>query len=200
MPVRVIKRGDQYCVVEPSGKTVKCHPTKGKALAHSRAINANTHKALMDVLHIYKGDDGLRRALLVSSNSFEDRDQEIVSQKALESHVAQFQEGPLLFWHGGMAIGKAIDAEMRSAFLVELATELPNKVIDLAKSGEEPFLVERRHVWDMLEAHRGQWGVSIAFGAEKSDAEDKVFEKIVVVERSILPRKRAANSFTYAAF
>jgi hypothetical protein len=44
MPVKVEKKGDKFCVVEPDGTEVKCHPTEVKAAAHARAINANTEK------------------------------------------------------------------------------------------------------------------------------------------------------------
>lgn len=50
MPAKVIKRGDKYRVVEPSGKLVKRngkpvdgggHTSKAKAQKQARAINAN---------------------------------------------------------------------------------------------------------------------------------------------------------------
>jgi len=46
MPVSVKKVGDKYCVVEPGGKTVKCHATKAKAVKHAQAINMNTANAV----------------------------------------------------------------------------------------------------------------------------------------------------------
>ena len=45
MPWFVRKEGDQYCVVkgtkESPGKTVKCHDSQSKAVAHMRAIYSN---------------------------------------------------------------------------------------------------------------------------------------------------------------
>lgn len=52
MPAKVVKRGDKFRVVEPSGKLVKNnkgtpvdgggHPSKEKAKRQSDAINANS--------------------------------------------------------------------------------------------------------------------------------------------------------------
>jgi hypothetical protein len=197
MPVKVVRRGDKFCVEEPNGKPVKCHAVKADADAHARAINANIHKSMID---IYKSDSGLRHVLLISSNAYEDRDEEIVMEKALVQHVKDFEPGgKLLFWHGGQAIGTVQDAWMSGPFLVEIAQELENKVIDIARQGEDPFLIQRAKVWDHIEAHKGDWGVSPGFVALRSDADDGVFEDIRIVERSILPRKYAANYFTYAA-
>jgi hypothetical protein len=44
MPVRVRKKGSKFCVVEPNGTVVKCHPTEEKAKKHMAAININTSK------------------------------------------------------------------------------------------------------------------------------------------------------------
>jgi len=46
MPVHVVKRGSEYCVVDRAGKVAKggCHPEEQDAEEHARAINANTQK------------------------------------------------------------------------------------------------------------------------------------------------------------
>jgi hypothetical protein len=45
-PYRVIKRGSKFCVIKKdSGATVKCHATRGEALAHFRALEANVEDA-----------------------------------------------------------------------------------------------------------------------------------------------------------
>jgi len=46
MPVKVEKRDDEFCVIDPDGSTVKggCHKIEKDAKAHARAINANTEK------------------------------------------------------------------------------------------------------------------------------------------------------------
>lgn len=41
MPVKIEKKGNEWCVIEPDGSTVACHDTEKKALAQMRAINAN---------------------------------------------------------------------------------------------------------------------------------------------------------------
>ena len=151
------------------------------------------------MISIFKADDGLRRMILISSNSFEDRDEEIVKEAALVEYVEHFMETPLLFWHGGAPIGTIVQAQMQGPFMLELAKELPNKTIDLSKAGEASFLIERAQVWDAIEAAKGTWGVSIGFQAQKKDGDNGLFAHILKFESSIIPRVNAANSFTYAA-
>lgn len=46
MPWSIVKRGEDHCVVvsegPKKGKTVKCHPSRERAVAHVRALYANT--------------------------------------------------------------------------------------------------------------------------------------------------------------
>ena len=44
MPVHISERNGEYCVVEPSGKVVHCHDTRGEALAQLRALNSEEEK------------------------------------------------------------------------------------------------------------------------------------------------------------
>jgi hypothetical protein len=150
--------------------------------------------------------DGLRLMVLVPSNAYQDREQEIVSQKALEQYVADswdeitkefIGDNPLLVWHDGDPIGDIIAADTEGPFLLEIARERPNAVINLAGAGEEPVLVEIKAVWDVLE-RESDVAVSHQFLYVTRDREDGVYEYIRKTETSVLPRWAAANYFTEA--
>jgi hypothetical protein len=150
--------------------------------------------------------DGLRLMLVVTSNAYKDREEEIVSRKALEQYVAESWDedtkafignNPYLLWHGGEPIGDIIYADMEGPFLIEVARERPNAVVDLAREGEEPLLAEIKTVWDMLE-REPNLAASQQFAYITGDREDGVYEYIKKMETSALPRWAAANYFTEA--
>jgi hypothetical protein len=198
MPVSVERRGDEWCVIEPGGEQVACHDTESGALAQARAINASVEgKSFIAV--VKQDDQELRHMILLSSNSFVDREDETVRQKALDEYAMNFDPGmfhPLLFWHGGEPIGRIIEAQTRGPFLFELAVELPNKLVNLAKFGDDAFFVPVKKVWDAIEQSPQVWGVSIGFKHIVGDEQDKVFDHILKMESSILPRQDAANAIT----
>lgn len=150
--------------------------------------------------------DGLRLMLTITSNAYIDREDEIVSQKALEGYVQDSWDGeskafigdnPLLVWHDGDPIGDIVAADMEGPFLLEIARERPNAVVNLAGAGDVPVLVEIKAVWDILEAEPNL-AVSHQFMFIASDRADGVYEYIRKTETSVLPRWAAANYFTEA--
>jgi hypothetical protein len=150
--------------------------------------------------------DGLRRMLTITSNAYIDREDEIVSQKALEGYVRDSWDGesktfigdnPLLVWHDGDPIGDIVAADMEGPFLLEIARERPNAVVNLAGAGQVPVLVEIKAVWDILE-REANLAVSHQFMFIASDRADGVYEYIRKTETSVLPRWAAANYFTEA--
>lgn len=152
-----------------------------------------------------KGDSGgLRLMLLVSSNAYRDDEDEIVRQKALEHYVESgwkedkfVRENPLLYWHEGDPIGDVVYADMDGPFLVEVARERPDAVVNLAAKNKPPMETSIKEFWDGLEKEEGL-GASIRFLYPKGDKEDGEFEKILKLETSVLPRKKAANKITDA--
>lgn len=135
-------------------------------------------------LSVIKQKDGTYRWVLLSSNSFEDRDQEIVSQKALERDVeradADKEYGPLRWWHvKGLDIGDCDFNMVYGRVLVESGT---------FRDWRYGEAVERR---------AKELGASIGFHhpASEPDAEG-VFYNIRRYERSLLPRAFASNPFT----
>jgi hypothetical protein len=154
---------------------------------------------------VFKAADGTRHALLVSSNAYEDREDEIIKEKALAEYVEKSYRGDEyrgenvhLLWHGGEPIGDIIGAEMVGPFLVEVTRERPNAVINLAKDDEPPLYAEIKAVWDMLESAPVEWGASIGFRYRQGDKAGGAYDQIMKFETSSLPRDFAANSYTYS--
>lgn len=161
-------------------------------------------KSLQPGITVFKAIDGLRHMLIVSSNAYEDREEEIVREKALQNYVKDFQEGveyavnnDLLVWHGGDPVGRIVDAEMVGPFLIEVAEELPDSVVNLAREEEQPFLTTIRDVWDVFESPPDYPGASIGFGYLPGEKADSTYQRIFKFETSILPVIYAANSYTF---
>lgn len=145
-----------------------------------------------------------RYAVIVTSNAYEDREGEIVKEKALGEYVeAQWRgdtfvgQQPLLVWHGGDPIGNIVYAEMYGPFLVEVAKELPDGPVDLSRNGDAPYVSTVKAVWDALETANEELGASHEFLYAVKDREDRVYERIVKLETSALPRSGAGNGYTF---
>lgn len=166
-------------------------------------MNYRNNNQLKTGITVFKADNGLRHMLIVSSNAYEDREGEIVREKALQQYVKDFEKGveyavnnELQVWHGGEPVGRIVDAEMVGPFLIEVAEELPDQPVNLAREGEPPFTVSVREVWDVLENPPEDVGASIGFGYLPDEKEDAAYERIYKFETSALPVIYAANSWT----
>ncbi len=162
--------------------------------------------------HVVKGDDGLRYMLLISSNAYEDREFEFVPEKALKEYVntsmksGEYEgENVLLFWHSDPPstayknrIGDIVHAELKSHFLIEVARERENTVVDLSRKrkGEAPFKVQVKAVWDAMENGDTEYGASIGFLHRRKDKQDDTYNHILKFETSVLPVEDAANAIT----
>ena len=200
MPYIIVHDGEQFCVHKKTpdgsaGKRIACHDSRGKAQASIAAMYASENKSLVMVYR----EGGRRYMVLLSSNAYRDREEEIVAQKALENYVANFDgEQPFLFWHGGEPIGDIVEARMFGPFLMELVQEPPDHKVNVARAGEAPYPVSTRELWDAIEKSDEVWGASIGFKYIEGDEKDGVYEKILKLETSILPRAAAANVVTAA--
>lgn len=154
--------------------------------------------------HIFKdrAADQLRLMMIVTSNAYKDREDEIITERALTEYVDScWKDGdfvgdnPLLVWHGGDPIGDIIYAEMSGPFLIEIARERPNRMVNLARTGEAPRTIEVKSVWDALE-REDHLGASHEFAFITSDRADGIYERILKTETSTLPRAAAANLLT----
>jgi hypothetical protein len=194
MPVRIERRENEWCTIEPSGKVIACFPTEEAARRQQIAIEAN--KAL-----ILPGSKGLRHMFLISSNAFRDREGEIVRSDGLREYAEgktfiKPEDNDLLFWHEGDAIGKIIYAEFYKSFLIEVARELPDQKINLkAGTGEKPIITSVKTVWDNIEHLAGIWRSSIGFRA-MDKSKDGVLYPIEKHETSVVIEDYQANWWT----
>lgn len=145
---------------------------------------------------VYKSSDGLRYMFLITSNSYQDREGETITSKALEEYEASCYPGEGLFhcdnafqwWHDDEAVMGTIEAvEYIEPFLVEIAKEIPNDPLS-------------KILWDFAEKNGDNAGTSHRFGYREQDRdEDGTYHRIFKQETSYLPeRALAANERTYA--
>jgi len=138
-----------------------------------------------------------RRWLAFSSNNYEDRDKEIVSQKALEADVlrrkADGQYGPLRWWHvgepdptdavapwgQGIDLGSCDFSAMSGPFLVESGTFANDKI------------------GNVIAAKADKLALSIGFFHPRGEPDaDGVFHHIRQFERSLAPAGKVSNPLT----
>lgn len=198
MPYEIVKRGGKWCVTKEGGsKTFGCHPSKGKAEAQLRALYASESKGLS----VFKGSDGARYMLVITSNSYKDREGEYISTEALTNYVESQWTGeafkgtnPLLFWHDNPAIGWCSWADMEGPFLVEIFKE--------RLDGSEDIRTYTKAIWDYLEAPPEPYGASHGYGYASAsrvvDADGATYRRIYKFETSALPLWGAANALTYS--
>lgn len=136
---------------------------------------------------VFKDAAGRYRWISTSSNAYRDRDEEIVSTKALSGAVALADatgyRGPLRFWHvPGFDIGdcdyQAVTGNGR--WLVESGTFRDEAI------GQ--CIAEKARDW--------QTSIGFTHAIGEPDASG-VFDHIAIFERSITPPGRAANPFTH---
>lgn len=144
---------------------------------------------------IQRSPDGLRHMIIVTSNSYKDRERETLTTKSLKDYVDNAWQGetfvdqqPYYFWHSDdlPPIGKIVWADMEGPFLVEVAKELGTSV--------------SKKAFDYVEAHPEiNWGSSHGFDyPESQKGLDGTYNKIYKFETSLLPLEAAANPYTLA--
>ena len=225
MPWDAFKQGDQWCVYKldadngPSGSALGCHDSEGDAHRQLRALYASEAQKgyvaprpvsifsrVKTGITMYKGSDGLRYMLIVTSNSYKDRDAETIRTKALAEYVDKawavegmcLPDNELLFWHDGDPIGDIIWTDMEGPFLYEVAKERPNKRIQL--SSERKVISTIKNIWNFIESNpqRYRWGASHGFKYLDSAKKNGVYDRIAKFETSTLPLDAAANPYTFA--
>lgn len=198
MPVHLDESGK--CVVEPDGTTIKCHETHKQALAHMRAINANVeHKTLT----IFKDHLGDWNWMGIVTNSWQDREKDVLTTKAHKKFVTAIDSGiykdfmgkdapDLWIWHVPVPVGytKMVAYDERG-FLVAAGKghkgEFYDKVFTaLARKEEE---------------QPGYWGMShgmpvdlIRLSEDEVDFDHNyIIDAYMSEEFSFLPWEKAAN-------
>lgn len=174
-------------------------PDKAAALAKLTALYKSEGmptpgSATSKSLTVVKQANGDYRWVLISSNAFQDRDGEIISQKALEADVARADAtgdyGPLLYWH----LDGAPDEQGHPTPRVQLGDCDFNAMHGrmLIESGTFKSRAIGQHV-KALADH----GVSIGFRHPISEpGPEKVFKTALRYERSLLPMDFASNTLT----
>jgi hypothetical protein len=164
-------------------------------LIHDKAVELGADCPMV----VTKGDDGKYRWTLTSSNAFQDRDREIVSEKA---HVADIEVlegageyGPLRWWHvgqpspevpgdwrsykagPGLDLGQCDFAAMHGRIRIESGTFYDDGVGAAFKEVMDKLSVSQGFSHPLDEPNR-----------------DGTFDNIHTFERSLLPRGRQSNS------
>ncbi|MCK5600808.1 hypothetical protein KAR91_03005 [Candidatus Pacearchaeota archaeon] len=193
MPVGIGKRGDQWCTLEPDGTPISCFDTRQEARQQQIAIEVN--KAM-----ILPGEDGLRHMFLITSNSYRDREGEIIKARGLKEYAegktqTKPDENVLLFWHAGDPIGNIVYAEFYKSFLIEIAKERPDAPINLGEIGGDEIKTNIKTVWNNIEQRPGIWTASQGFRAIEKD-NDGVIYPIDKFETSVVTQGFEANLFT----
>lgn len=200
---------DQYGVFSSPGarpkrtNTVTRQPTTGQSAASRKMYASPRPFGLIDRLRgrkelhsIVKGSDGLRFDVGITSNSYQDREDETIVARALKDYVDTGWKGgkwrdaqPYYYWHDDQlpAIGRVVWADMEGPFLIEVVKELPTTFA--------------HKVWDYVEAHpEEKWGRSHGFDYPESQKQaDGTYKQIYKFESSLLPLKEAANPYTLSA-
>lgn len=157
-------------------------------------LSAMFQSQLYPQMTVVKGTDGRRYMFLITSNSYRDREDEIITSKALEQYERSCYPGaglyhndnPFLWWHDDNVVMGSIEAVYWAPpFLIEIAKEAPTRTA--------------RVLWDYAETCEDA-AVSHRFGYREKDRNEKgEYSRIVKLETSFLPeRKLAANPGTYA--
>jgi hypothetical protein len=176
------------------GKEEKCvlHIKKmgmGEEAAHRicrHALKGPTEKEQAGQFTVHKQADGKYRWTIVSSSSFQDRDGEIVSQKALEEdteHMNATKEyGTLDWWHTPVRLGVCDFSAMHGRLSVESGTF------------DNDFIAER------LAEHTNGLAASRSFRHSVTEPDASgVYSHIRTFARAILPRGKESNLLTQVA-
>ena len=171
MPVKIVKRGDEYCVVEPDDSVVKCHPTRDEAVKHAAAININVSKTR---LAIFKDHAGVWNWLGIVSNNREDREEDILTADSHKKFVENIDTGfyqetfgkdapDLWVWHVPVPVGYAeMVAYDERGYLIAGGKGYQGEFFDKVFEGlaraeeEEPGVMGMSHgmPWDYLEMEK----------------------------------------------
>jgi hypothetical protein len=157
------------------------------AIVNDNSLDIEEEQELIDRLapfHVYKDRAGRLRWVAYSSNAYRDRDEEIVSTKALTDDCARADTtkayGPLRWWHvPGWELGACDFNAMHGRVLVESGT-FTSDAIGRAVAAKAAEL---------------QLSIGFTHAPDEPDRSG-VFHHIQRFERSLVPSGRAANPFT----
>lgn len=136
--------------------------------------------------------------LIITSNSYKDREDEYISTAALSDYVESAWDGDtfigdnvLLYHHRGPVIGYIVWADMQGPFLVEVARKRRSRLPAIQKYIDT--------IWSWVKHSPAGWGASHGFRYRKADRDSAAtYHRILKKETSVLRRLLAANPYTYA--
>lgn len=133
---------------------------------------------------VFKDANGDWRWLGITSSAYEDRDEEVITEKALNVDVERadtdLEYGPLNWWHiQGLNLGQCDFNMMLGRFLVESGT-FANEIV--AKAAAE-------HADDLA------FSIEFLHPANEPDA-NGIYHNIIRVGRALLPKGKESNKFT----
>lgn len=137
----------------------------------------------------------LRYMFLITSNAYQDRENETITSAALKAYEESCYPGEglfhcdnkLLWWHDpDVVMGDIVAVNYSEPFLIEVAREAPTAMAKV--------------LWDFAEQNGDKAGASHLFGYLKRDKQlDGTYTRIFKQETTYLPdRPLAANARTYA--
>ena len=145
-----------------------------------------------------------RYMVIVSSNSYRDREKEWIETDALKRETDSWWDGEqfvipkessaVLYWHKGPVIARVIWADMFGPFRVEIAEKRQSRFPVIQA------YVDR--VWKRVRQEVGEWGASIGFATRqrdiRPDPDGDTYTDLFTRERSVLRRFVAANLLTFS--
>jgi hypothetical protein len=145
---------------------------------------------------VYKSANGLRYILSITSNSYEDRENETITSAALKAYEescypgegAYHNDNPYVWWHDDdVVMGRIVAVNYSEPFLIELVEEIEGDIVS-------------KVLFDFAEKNGHKAGASHRFGYRETDrTPNGDYLHIYKQESTFLPdRGLAANGMTYA--
>lgn len=134
-------------------------------------------------LTVFKDASGGYRWVMATSSSFRDRDNEIVSQKALEADADRMNTsgkyGTLDWWHTPIILGQCDFSAMHGRVSIESGTITDSFIGERLATAKETLAASRAFYHPITEPDK-----------------DGVYTNITTFSRAVLPRDRASNLLT----
>lgn len=171
----------------PTSTKVEAIKTRLSGLLGRGAATAEASPTGLESFFVVKQADGRTRWVAFSSNSFIDREKEIVSHDALADAVGfadrTGRRGPLRLFHVAKAdVGTCDFQAIEGRFLIESGTFDPTPA---GRSAEKYFL-----------GCKERMGISIGFAYRADTFDGRVYRQARIFERSVAPWSRVANPYT----
>jgi len=196
-PLEVVIVEDQRAIAdEPDIEYTYAAPTSNKK-GFLQSVKERLLPGMKPGQTMFRDSDGRRYMFIVTSNSYEDRENETIATKALERYVNNcwvaedyFKSNNVhqVWHHDGLTVGDIVWADMSGPFLLEVSKERDDVISKTA--------------WDYWESDEGSkdLGASHRFLYRKQDkAADGTLSLISKFETTTLPRQvAAANLLTFS--